>query len=238
MAEAGERLGGAGHAQRPRALRLRVLREGVEDDARQRDALRLARPRPARRRDPAQRPWKTSLVFWGAGDDAPGWLVRCLSEFAFRGVNLTKIESRPRKRGLGHYLFFADLEGRVDDAPVAEAVEACAHCEQVRVLGSYPGRHRLTGPADRYTAPPGMATWGSRHQDPAGSAPLFEHRRRGADGGRVLVLNATYEPINVCTVRRAAVLLLKEKAEVVEHGHVGAALREHGRCRGRSSSGS
>jgi 5-methylcytosine-specific restriction endonuclease McrA len=35
--------------------------------------------------------------------------------------------------------------------------------------------------------------------------------------GRVLVLNATYEPINVCTVRRAVVLLLKEKAEVIEH---------------------
>jgi 5-methylcytosine-specific restriction endonuclease McrA len=49
-----------------------------------------------------------------------------------------------------------------------------------------------------------------------GSAPLTEHRRRGRESGRVLVLNATYEPINVCTVRRAVVLLLKEKAEVVE----------------------
>jgi 5-methylcytosine-specific restriction endonuclease McrA len=44
-----------------------------------------------------------------------------------------------------------------------------------------------------------------------------EHRRRGRDGGRVLVLNASYEPINVCTVRRAVVLLLKSKAEVVDH---------------------
>jgi 5-methylcytosine-specific restriction endonuclease McrA len=51
-----------------------------------------------------------------------------------------------------------------------------------------------------------------------GFAPLDEHRRRGRDGGRVLVLNATYEPINVCTVRRAAVLLLKSKAELIEHG--------------------
>jgi hypothetical protein len=51
------------------------------------------------------------------------------------------------------------------------------------------------------------------------STPLDEHRRRGRDGGRVLVLNATYEPINVCTVRRAVVLLLKEKAEVVDHAH-------------------
>src|ERR1700730_11728072 len=52
---------------------------------------------------------------------------------------------------------------------------------------------------------------------PSGSAPLSEHRRRGHAVGRVLVLNATYEPINVCTVRRAVVLLLKEKAEVIEH---------------------
>src|SRR5213082_38074 len=53
---------------------------------------------------------------------------------------------------------------------------------------------------------------------PVGFAPPSEHPRRGRDGGRVLVLNATYEPINVCTVRRAVVLLLKEKAEVIEHG--------------------
>jgi 5-methylcytosine-specific restriction endonuclease McrA len=52
---------------------------------------------------------------------------------------------------------------------------------------------------------------------PPSSAPLDGHRRRGREYGRVLVLNATFEPINVCTVRRAAVLLLKEKAEVVEH---------------------
>ena len=50
-----------------------------------------------------------------------------------------------------------------------------------------------------------------------GSAPVSEHRRRGRDAGRVLVLNATYEPINVCSVRRAAVLLLKAKAELLEH---------------------
>jgi 5-methylcytosine-specific restriction endonuclease McrA len=53
---------------------------------------------------------------------------------------------------------------------------------------------------------------------PSWSAPLSEHRRRGREVGRVLVLNATYEPINVCTVRRAVVLLLKDKAEILEHG--------------------
>src|SRR5271163_777356 len=53
---------------------------------------------------------------------------------------------------------------------------------------------------------------------PPPSASLNEHQRRGRDGGRVLVLNATYEPINVCTVRRAIVLLLKARAEVLEEG--------------------
>jgi len=52
----------------------------------------------------------------------------------------------------------------------------------------------------------------------ARSASLGEHQRRGPDGGRVLVLNASFEPVNVCTVRRAIVLTLKEKAEVLEVG--------------------
>jgi prephenate dehydratase len=81
---------------------------------------------------------KTSVVWWGGGDESPGWLVRCLSEFAFRGVNLTRIESRPRRLGLGHYMFFADLDGDADGGPVAEAVEALrAQAETVKVLGSY-----------------------------------------------------------------------------------------------------
>jgi prephenate dehydratase len=84
-------------------------------------------------------PWKTAIVFWGVGAEAPGWLVRCLSEFAFRGVNLTRIESRPRKQGLGRYMFFIDLEGGGEEGPVAEALEALrGHVEHVRVLGSFP----------------------------------------------------------------------------------------------------
>jgi prephenate dehydratase len=83
--------------------------------------------------------FKTSIVFHGAGDATPGWLVDCLSEIASRGINLTRIESRPLKRQLGHYLFLADLEGHEDDPQVAEAIERLhVHCEVVRVLGSYP----------------------------------------------------------------------------------------------------
>jgi prephenate dehydratase len=84
-------------------------------------------------------PWKTAIVFWDVGAEAPGWLVRCLSEFAFRGVNLTRIESRPRKQGLGRYMFFIDLEGRVSEQPVADALAALrTHAEHLRVLGSFP----------------------------------------------------------------------------------------------------
>jgi prephenate dehydratase len=83
--------------------------------------------------------WKTSVLFAGAGDAQPGWLVRCLSEFAFRGVNLTKIESRPLRGRLGHYLFHVDMEGRAGETAVDDAVQALhAHCEEVRLLGTYP----------------------------------------------------------------------------------------------------
>ncbi len=82
---------------------------------------------------------KTSLVFWGAGADRAGWLVLCLDEFARRGINLTKIESRPMRERLGHYMFFVDLEGSLADAHVSEALRGLRGvCEQVRVLGSYP----------------------------------------------------------------------------------------------------
>ena len=120
-----------------------VLRDGVDDDPD--NATRFvwvarageAGERASRRVDAAE--WKTSIVFAGAGDRSPGWLVRCLSEFAFRGVNLTKIESRPRRGRLGHYLFLIDLDGHAASRPVEEAIAGLrSHCEEVRVLGTYP----------------------------------------------------------------------------------------------------
>jgi prephenate dehydratase len=84
-------------------------------------------------------PGRTASVFWGGGDRAPGWLVACLTELSSRGVNLTRIESRPRRVGLGHYMFFCDLDGAAEDPSVAEAIAALgAHCERVRILGSFP----------------------------------------------------------------------------------------------------
>jgi prephenate dehydratase len=93
---------------------------------------------PAPLREQAGDQWRTSLVFWGSGAESPGWLVRCLDEFARREINLTKIESRPRRERMGRYMFFADLGGRLADEPIAEAIDGLAHvCEEVRVLGSY-----------------------------------------------------------------------------------------------------
>lgn len=118
-----------------------VLCAGIEDEAGNATrfawlALDGAEPFPPAEPGAA---FKTSVLFAGAGDAKPGWLVRCLSEMAFRGVNLVKIESRPARKELGHYLFLADCEGREDDPAVADALEGLrGHCDQVRVLGSYP----------------------------------------------------------------------------------------------------
>ena len=121
-----------------------VLRSGVEDvpDNETRFVWLApvgAPPGAPGAADPGLGPWKTAIVFWGVGAEAPGWLVRSLSEFAGRDVNLTRIESRPRKQGLGRYMFFLDIEGRDTEPHVREALEGVAtHVEVLRVIGSFP----------------------------------------------------------------------------------------------------
>jgi prephenate dehydratase len=112
-----------------------VLEDGVEDQAENETRfVWLARDGGAA----AGGALKTSIVFWGLSD-APGALVEVLQEFAARGVNLSKIESRPRKQGLGRYIFFADLEGGQSDPPIAGALAAVGQAvETLRVLGCYP----------------------------------------------------------------------------------------------------
>jgi prephenate dehydratase len=134
-----------------------VLREAVQDrdDNETRfawvarsddgDALGASVLRAEREREP----WKTSLVFWGPGADSPGWLVRCLDEFSRRAINLTKIESRPKRERMGHYMFFVDLQGSPRDRPVAQALEGLrAICEEVRVLGHYHAAAARAGGGD------------------------------------------------------------------------------------------
>jgi len=139
VSESGDTVAALGNRLAAEIYGCAVLHAEVEDLSGNETRFVWLAPRGSRAGE--QGPWKTSIVFWGVGDDVPGWLVRCLSEFAFRGVNLTLIESRPRKQGLGHYMFFADLEGRDSDHPVREAVDAVrAQTEELRVLGSYPSR--------------------------------------------------------------------------------------------------
>jgi prephenate dehydratase len=120
-----------------------VLRSGVEDIADNETRfvwLGRAGVAPGVPGDGAPRgPWKTAIVFWGVGSEAPGWLVACLTELASRGVNMTRIESRPRKQGLGRYMFFVDFEGGANEPHVVAAVAALrGHVQTLRVLGSYP----------------------------------------------------------------------------------------------------
>ena len=113
-----------------------ILAEGVED--RSDNVTRFVWLAPESDAPPAA-PSKTSIVFWGFNDESPGALVGVLAELADRGVNLTKIESRPRRVALGHYMFFADLDGGAEEPAVAEALGALARrVETLRVLGTYP----------------------------------------------------------------------------------------------------
>jgi prephenate dehydratase len=93
--------------------------------------------RPAR---PAARSGadKTSVVIW-LGDDHPGALLELLQEFAARGVNLMRIESRPTGEGMGRYCFSVDCEGHITDRRVGETLMGLKRmCPHVRFLGSYP----------------------------------------------------------------------------------------------------
>ena len=81
---------------------------------------------------------KTSIVCFQR-DDRPGSLLAILQEFAARAINLTKLESRPTKRGLGDYCFFIDAEGHISDEVIADALRnLSAKQSEIKFLGSYP----------------------------------------------------------------------------------------------------
>ena len=121
-----------------------VLRQGVEDEAD--NITRFVWVAREGTTPSGSGPWRTSLVFSELGEDHPGALVEALQVFSSRDVNLTRIESRPLRRGLGRYQFFLDIEGSAGDEPLASAIEDLrSKAETVRVLGSWP-----------ITAPPGV----------------------------------------------------------------------------------
>ncbi len=131
----------------PSAVRtygLEALAEGIEDNANAVTRFVLVgRPGPIPERTGAD---KTTLMVHLSSDRA-GALLEMLEQFATRGVNLSRIESRPIGDSLGRYSFSIDADGHVDDERVAAALMGLHRvCPQVRFLGSYP---RVDGlPAD------------------------------------------------------------------------------------------
>lgn len=114
---------------------LATLTGGVVDEPNARTRFVLVGvPGPPPQRTGADR---TSVVLRLANE--PGALVAALTEFGIRGIDLTRIESRPTRTELGTYLFFLDCVGHIDDGAVAEALQAVhRRCADVRYLGSWP----------------------------------------------------------------------------------------------------
>jgi prephenate dehydratase len=137
------------------------------DDAVTRFVLvgRPARPAAATGSD------KTSVVFW-LRDDHPGALLEVLQEFASRGVNMMRIESRPTGEGIGRYCFSVDCEGHVQDRRVGDVLMGLKRaCEQVRYLGSYPradGGHAVERPGTTDAEFVESADWLTRCMDGRG----------------------------------------------------------------------
>jgi prephenate dehydratase len=114
---------------------LGTLADGVVDEPNARTRFVLVGcPGPPPPRTGADR---TSVVL--QIDNSPGALVAAMSEFGIRDIDLTRIESRPTRTGLGSYIFFLDCVGHIEDSAVAEALKALhRRCADVRYLGSWP----------------------------------------------------------------------------------------------------
>lgn len=115
-----------------------VIAEDIEDNDRNSTRFILIGTEPVPAAGPGR--YRTSIVCM-LGRDRPGALLSILQEFALRAVNLSRLESRPTKQGLGRYLFFIDIEGSMQRyLPVSAAIRAIEdqHLARVIPLGSYP----------------------------------------------------------------------------------------------------
>lgn len=111
---------------------LKILKEDIQSETANFTRFFVLEKNPA----PVQGANKTSIVF--ATKNAPGALHKCLGEFATRGVNLTKLESRPRKNKPWVYVFYADLDCSIDDANCHDAIGGLLKTGAfVKILGSY-----------------------------------------------------------------------------------------------------
>lgn len=126
---------GVSTALAARRYELPTLAEGVVDEPNARTRFVLVGPTG---RPPARTGIdRTSVVL--RLKNVPGALVQAMTEFSIRDIDLTRIESRPTRTGLGSYVFFLDCVGHIEDSAVAEALKALhRRCEDVRYLGSWP----------------------------------------------------------------------------------------------------
>jgi chorismate mutase/prephenate dehydratase len=112
---------------------LRVLETGIEDASHNYTRFFVIghyRPKPTDND-------KTSVLC--AIKDRPGGLYALLLPLASRGINLTRIESRPSQKKAWEYVFFIDMLGHIEEPKIKDALESVAkQCSEFRVLGSYP----------------------------------------------------------------------------------------------------
>jgi prephenate dehydratase len=129
---------------------LKILREGIEDHegAVTRFVL-VSRPGAI----PAPTGVDKSTVILPLAEDRPGALMEILEQFAVRGVNLSRIESRPTGAGLGKYFFSVDVDGHLAQERVADALAGLHRvCPDLRFLGSYPAAEGLSSSVDAHNS--------------------------------------------------------------------------------------
>ena len=114
---------------------LKVLAQDIQDDPGNSTRFAVLAKQPG---EDVAESYKTSVICQINGAK-PGSLYDILGEFATRHVNLTKIESRPARTGLGEYIFFFDMEGSLEDEQVRAAIDAMRlKSLWFKNLGSYP----------------------------------------------------------------------------------------------------
>lgn len=138
MAAGNPDIAGIANAQAAELAGVRIHAQGIQDHDQDQTSFVLIAKQGHQPVFEGEGKMKTSLALY-LQSDRPGALQMILSEFAYSGINLTKIQSRPTKRKLGEYMFFIDLEGSVDDPEVAVALECLRlKLRDVRILGCYP----------------------------------------------------------------------------------------------------